>query len=615
MKLASGLIGWPNKLFRAWAYFVLGIGALLPVVAVNDYWFGGGAQTNHILHIILFAAFAALMADTFRRIDLHTDRRLLICAAIGGGLLAVTLVLGRSLYQTDTLSTLLNAEENGGFFLLDILGLAILFSVVLFRVFSFAARRTWPVGTKSPWFFGDSRRSLFLLWGALFLIWLPCYLAYYPGVYSYDALGQTLQALGASSYDRFQTTAHTFFMMLCFKFGMLFGDATAGLVAYALIQMLIMSFVFAMVVWLMAKMGVHLALRGMVALTFAFNPMNALFSFIPTKDVLFAAFFLLITVMLADAVRRPAVFFGSLWRQIVFGVILVLACLFRNNAVYALALFAPFFVYVFRKHVKRALLVMGSFLLCFVLMYGPVYTLLGVEGSDPKEALSVPLLQVGAVASRHEYELTDEDWERITEIIPYEVAINNYNPRYADPIKDHFDTAAFLEQPGRYAALWFSLFTRYPGEFVDAFLNLNLGYWYPDCEHPDAYTHRVYIESNMREFDYFPVERSPILPALQPSYEYFAQGGAAQDIPIVAQISSIGFPVWFLIMALLFCIGRRHRRVGLIFLPGLLIWLTYMAGPVSNVRYIYCLFATLPVYLAICLQSGHFQGEKHEKPA
>jgi len=141
---------------------------------------------------------------------------------------------------------------------------------------------------------------------------------------------------------------------------------------------------------------------------------------------------------------------------------------------------------------------------------------------------------------------------------------------------------------------------------VSAFLTLNLNYWYPDSDFIDKYSERMYIESYVWDYNFFKVERKSVLPGLLESYEKFASGAAPSEIPVFSVVFNIGFPVWFLIIGIIVCHVRKNKRLALCLWPGLLVWFTFMLGPVSNVRYIYYLFALLPVYTVLLLFSDKF---------
>lgn len=586
--------------------------SFIPLLSINTYIFDNEAvlYKNSILNIFLYIMIALLIFKSYKISD-----NLLSKKSSGAALLlSIVLVCGNSVYKTNTLRLVFgsfNAFINSlaifiGFFIL------IYFAIKLGLYYISRLKIQSPL--VNEWkLFGASWQSLLFIWGLIFLCWLPCYLAYFPGTYSYDIVGQTFQALGFNPFDRFQTTAHTFFFKICIDIGRLFGGAKAGLITYSILQMLILSFSFSFAILYMAKIKIHYGLRLLAFIYFAFNPLNAIFSFVTTKDVLFTAFFVIATIMLIDVVKNTDRFFNSLFRRIALCAVMVLCCLFRHNAFLAFVLFFISFMLIYREHLKIALQTFIIFVLSFSLIMGPIYTLLGVEGGNVKEVLSVPMQQIANVAKNHAGSLKTNEREAIAEIINYEEAIKVYNPRYADPVKDDFNTPKFCENPFKYIKLWLSLFIQYPGEYIDSLLSLNLGYWYPDSVHPDEYSNRIYIETYVRDVNEFKVQRESFFPKLLEQYEKFASGTAMQELPIISLFFSIGFPVWFILSCILILSVKKKGKLKLIFMPALFMWLTFILGPVSNLRYIYYAIACYPIYMAIVLQPELVHEDKSYK--
>ena len=128
---------------------------------------------------------------------------------------------------------------------------------------------------------------------------------------------------------------------------------------------------------------------------------------------------------------------------------------------------------------------------------------------------------------------------------------------------------------------------------------MNLGYWFPDCEHPDEFSKRTYVETHIYNSKDFPLERDSKIPWLLNFYQEFALNDAQQKIPVIALFFSIGIPVWIIFICIIFCFVKKQKNMIAIFLPALFLWLTHMAGPVSNVRYIYPIIAAYPIYAAV----------------
>jgi len=595
------MTGKSRILYKTASYILLLLAAFAGLFALNFYYLDETRLSRSILNLFAYPLVVMLLNRALRPMYACFKKYAFIVAA----LLSVMLVLGKNLYADNNLDGIIGSAEGFVLNFLCLCGFFLLLSAVLCIVFYYLSRvkiGDFELGR----FFCGNKRSFFILWGVIFVSWIPCLLAYWPGIYSYDMGGQTLQALGTHPIDRFQTTAHTLFFRLCMKIGFNFGGPNAVVATYSILQMALLSAAFAFVLWYLARIKINAILRGVLLAAVALNPMNALMSITETKDVFFAMFYMLFIVCILDLLRNPRRFFGSYLRMGGTCALVVMACLFRINAAFALIIFFAVMLIVLRKHYIRILGMAAVSLTAFVLIYGPVYTLFGVEGANGKEMLSVPMQQIASVLNEHQYELSDEEIAVIADIMDITTAGERFNPRYADPVKDHFNITNFNADVSRYAKLWAGLLARYPDHYVSAFLTLNLNYWYPDSDFIDPYSHRMYIESYIWDYDFFKVERQSMLPGLLESYEKFASGAVPSEIPVFSVIFNIGFPVWFLIIGILVCYVRKNRRLALCLWPGLLVWFTFMLGPVSNVRYIYYLFALLPVYTVVLLCSDKF---------
>lgn len=595
--------------------------AFFALVGLNLYYFDGGQLfSNSLLNLLLFVLLFLLIDKAFQITDKSLHRLSLTYSL----LLSLGMTVGKAIYVSNDAYYIFRDGDILGRYLFTFCGLSILFYFALKLILNIITPRALaPEASPCRYFFADTKQGLLLCWAFIFLCWVPCYLAYYPGIYSYDIMGQTNQALGISEFNRFQAIGHTFFVTLCYKIGTLFGgeidadplfpDATAQLVAYSIIQMLIVSFVFALAVWYLSKRKVRVGLRVLALLYFALNPIHAILSFTPTKDVLLTSFFIILFILLAELIRDPDRFFGSWVRQVALIADLVLLCFFRNNSLYALVLFFPFLIFVYRKKCGLKILRTAVIFVCaYLIINGPILNAVGVKPGNVKEALSVPIQQIACTVKFKGDELTSEEKASIAEILDYENLAETYNPRFTDPVKDDFNTEQFKTDPVKYAKLWASLFVQYPQEYLSAFLTLNVNYWYPDSAFPDPYSQRIYIETYVNQQKAFPIERDSKLPALYDFYELFADGQMMQTIPLVSVFFSISTPIWLMLLCMIILAAKKKNKLLLLFLPALFMWVTFIAGPVSNLRYIYPIIAAYPLYLALITSPDQFLPASNE---
>ena len=436
--------------------------------------------------------------------------------------------------------------------------------------------------------FFDHKLAPLYIGGIIFVVFLIAYLSYYPGVISYDMHMQYSQAAGWLSLSSFHPVLHTLLFRLCLWIG---GGVHGMIITYSLISMAFMSAVFSIVIWYLGRWKSQTWIRVSALLWVLLVPQNAVMSFVPAKDTIFAGFFVLFLCEVFEIVRNKNEHFSKLnvVRFVVFGSF---TCLFRNNSLYAFILFSVIFLFVFKQYYIRFATVFSiAVLVCYA-----IFPLSGVRGTDAHEILSLPAQQIAGAALQHEDELSYDTLNSVDKFFPKGVSF--YNPRYADPIKDQIaiDKNATL---GDFIGLWGSLLVKYPLEYMDAAAALNLGYWYPETEYPDQNSNRIYIETNVyRSFaEIHGFKQTPVLP-FKDLYESAVVNCDWQNVPVLKQLFGIGTPIFVCVFGILFCFVKHKRRKAFVFLLPACLWLTFMAGPVSNFRYIYPIFAAYPLLLA-----------------
>ena len=581
---------------------VCALQALCLVGAFNRYFFRDTAfsafndrpfHTSSILNVFVFAAGWLLFSRAW-----EADRRTRRFSALYGVLTAGAMVLGRSLYLTDRLASAFVPAENLLSSLVIFVGFASLIAAVCAVLLPLLKDERFPAGPE-----GKSRFLIF--WGVIFLAWLPALLAYWPGLHVYDAWTQTPQALGPlTGYSRLHPPLHTAFWTLCIRAGRTCG--VNPLTLYGLAQMLAVSAAFAHVTDTMRRMRVsRFAVLGALV-WFALNPALAIFSLAMTKDVLFGAALLLLFLKSVLLVRDPGGFLHD--ARAVTGFVLcgALTLLLRNNALYMLLLAAPFFLIVLHRHIGRVALLLALTLGLFWVVNGPVYDALGIQPAWETEALCVPLSQMANTVLNDRETLDGGELEAIDRYFPTERIGEIYNPRFADYIKHNFDKQAYYSDRGAFFRLWLSLLPRHADSYLCAFLDLNLPYWYPDAATVDYWSGRAYVEVENTGTDAFSVERDSRLPLLLRFYDRVADFSAFENRPLLNTLFSIATPLWLL----LFCaavLGWKKRWSLLLPLTlPFFLWATYMAGPVSNFRYMEPLITMYPLWISMALQPGRW---------
>ena len=577
----------------------------------------------------------------------------IVLCCIFSFLCSILLVVGRTVYRTNSLHTLWDTPGRLAATLVAILGVAAAAAAIsalsflvldkLTVIFSpRSERRPGRHTTRDNYESGSPeaitsrkpsrvkkhpRRKLFLIfWLLAFASWIPAFLAYYPGITAYDTYPQSRQALeGLSGMNKYHPPLHTIFWALCIRAGaVLHIDAT---VIYGLLQMLMLSFAFAVMLCYMVRRRYHPFVILCSALFVMLNPVIAIFSLEMVKDSGVAIFIILVTVRLAelsDAVWMKKRAFSSggpsagFWLSLT--ILTTVLCLLRNNAVYAVILSLPFMVILSRGYRFCVLAAFVTALVAFAVINGPVYHALGIQEGNSREMLSVPIQQITTVVVNHGFEagagsshddesqsaedaanpapLTAQDYEAIGRFLPCDKLPEAYNPRFADYAKNSFDSQYFDTHKKEFVKIWLDLFTRYPEDYWSAFLDLNIQLWYPGSTAVDPYAEREYIETGLYESEYSGV-RAERFPRLLAFYENVADYSSWMDTPVLSALFAFWTPVWLFVTAFFVLAAKGRLEKSLILFIPFFLWFTYLAGPVSCTRYVFPMMVLYPMIVSV----------------
>lgn len=510
-----------------------------------------------------------------------------------GSIFAFVQTLGNFVAQSQT-GYLVNGSEDVWNFLTSFLQTGI-WSVLLF-IFLYWVLEKGNLKIEEK----RSRGHFWKNWLMLLPLYIVCFLAYFPGSVSYDASYITWQALRIIGFDNHHPFLHTLLWTIFLAMEEKIGIQYLGVVLFTVLQLLFMTGVYAYILTWMEKRVIRTWQRTICMIYYIFNPVLQIFSLIIVKDVLFAGCFLLFQLFLIDfweAFRREE----NLKKPAVrISIMALLCCLFRNNMIYVILVY---FVVVLVLYKKRAIILskyISIAILVFYLLTEVVYPSVGVLKGSIKEMLSVPMSQIAAVYQFEPEKITEQEEALIRKYIP---DVEGYDCYFADRIKQNFNGDAVRENPQEFLQLWMELFEKSEGVYVRAFLALNLPYWYTDME-----SVKEYIETDNYSGDYF-IERTNWLPGAFEFYENVADKEAAfMNLPILKLLFSISMPIWIWLFFVLSMLKKGQKQKVVAILPGLLLWMTYLLGPVSNFRYIAPLIMAWPIWFILAV-SGKEKGE------
>lgn len=571
--------------------------SIILVISMNNY-LDNKDISNNFLNIILLVSSYNLYENNKTK-----NKKEKIIPFIFGLFFSTMFIIGNVIYKYNDITFMFSSIKT---LILAIISLIAFAKISGEITYSLCKRISKQSDKDSQWKIYKNKYILPILWIIIFISWIPSFLAYYPGISSYDAVWQTNQAMGGiKTYTKFHPPIHTMVWDICIKLGQEILHIEP-LIIYSIMQMLIISFVFARLIKLLIDKKVNNKLILLSILFLSVNPVISIFSMIMTKDALFGALFVLFIIEVVKLVKQPKQYIDKPINWISYCLIGALTGLFRNNAIYAIILYTPVVLIVFKKYWKKLTVLLIAPIVLYYFVNNVVYSSLGIAEGDPREMLSVPIQQISSVANKYDKDLPEKTKEEINKYVSYDKALTEYNPRFADPMKSTFQSSYAAANKKAFVHLWLELLLKYPNDYISSALTLNLPYWYFDANTNDEYSKSTYIETHMADITYYRVERQSKLPWLLEKLKKVANYKYFEEVPILSLIFSVAMPVWIILSTGVVLLYKKQYKQIIILLPMLFLWLTYIAGPISIFRYVFPLFCLYPLLLSLMINGENY---------
>ncbi len=546
-------------------------------------------NTTNIFALLFFFSFFFLYQQSFA----ITDCKIKIVS----GILSVFYTVSFFLYKFD------DTMNEQGFFRIAVVitylvGFYILFSNITSLLYSKLINKTFLEKNTS---YTPKKPALvfFISMTIMLLGWLPYFLRNFPGDITTDSNNQLLQAVGLIPYSNAHPVAHTMFVKLFYGLGIIFfdGNQTLAVATYSVCQMILLSATFSYLILSLYKFKVRKGILACLVLLFAFTPYHAVYSITLWKDIWFGAIVLVFSTTIWQIFEHYSSENKKFpWLQAIFFLIFGLGlCLFRSNGLYAYLVLLPFLFLILRKKNTYIALLSVVVLVVAIIVKGPVMQSLNIPQSDTIESLSIPAQHI-ARAITDGAQLTDEQYDLLSQVVVIEEIPNRYTPHVSDPIKNlvretnnqvyiNKNKVAFLK-------LWIDIGLANPRSYINAQIDQTYGYWYPDVQY------WVYSpEFINRDMEF---EKDTKLP--EDAYQFYTNCMFAyQKVPFLGLLWSIGTFTWIALFSMGLCFLKKEKQFLVSYIPVLAVLATLIiATPVySEFRYAYSLFTTCPLLFII----------------
>lgn len=482
-------------------------------------------------------------------------------------------------------------------------------------IFSIIPEKRFDIGKKclSKYIdkFGDKKLFL-MIWGFIFVSWIPAFLILFPMVLSYDSMSQVGSALGEITNNH-HPVLHTWLIRIFMRLGdSLFSCYEYGIGLMSLLQMAILSYALARFVIVLKKRNVPIIFVTLTTLLSALWYTNACMSVTMVKDTLHAAFLILFVCHFVEIILNPAEYIGKKTNLIIFPIIVFLMCAFRNNGLH-IYLFCVGGLMLLRikqiKKVKTYIVLIVSMLipiLAFKIYTGPVFSALGIQQGEVREALCIPIQQMQRVAVNRANELTEEQ----NFLMDYYITDlswrewdpgRKYDPFFADPAKSCFTSSHYNDDPIAFWKFYFKTGEQFSKEYVAAFLSNTLGFWYPGYYEYTFVMYDNYPVERFQEIINVSLERKSLvsIPVLENIYKSLCSSKFWRETPVLRLFFVPGFLPWILACSLVMSWRKRGflTRVLPLFLPLIAQYGIMLLSPMSSFRYAWPFWLMLPLVL------------------
>lgn len=445
--------------------------------------------------------------------------------------------------------------------------------------------------------------------------WLTILIIKYPGIIYPDTLNQIIQSFGDRPFNKMNPLFHTLLIKLIYDIVLSFTtDINIATFLVGLIQLIICALIYAYICKYIYKRTNNIYFYLCSLLFYGFISYNVFYNISISKDAMYTVFTVLFVCMIDNLCLEP-----SNNNIILFIITGILLSLLRNNGFYT------FIVVVIIVHVlclkfnfKKLTITTIATLVLVGIIRGPIYnaTLSTLNSNYKGDYYTpsttafrdsfitvVPFQQIANVVV-HERELNEKEEWLIEEYIPLDEVKEAYNPILVDTLFEHIKHTC---KPSRldinkieYLKLWVELFLKYPLDYLEAYVNMNKYYFYPNKYVENMYYTSIYPNEYGIEY----TNNNKIL-----VNKVEAIYNEQRNITLVSSVFSPGTIVFILMIGLYYCLLKKNKTTFISMFHLLVNFLILMAFVPLNdeFRYIYPVVACLPLIITQTISNTEYK--------
>lgn len=447
------------------------------------------------------------------------------------------------------------------------------------------------------------------------LSWLVVLIIKYPGIIYPDTLNQIIQSFGDRPLNNMNPLFHTLLIKTFYDISLSFtNNINVATFIVSLVQLVFCTCIYAYVCKYIYKRTNNIYFYITTLLFYGYISYNVFYNVSISKDAMYTVFTALFICMIDNLCNEP-----SNKNIILFVITGILYSLLRNNGFYSLIVVTfVIIVLCIKFNFKKITITIILTLILTSVIRGPIYSAIIVSSNkqyvennpnikSPSFVGSflfvVPFQQIANVVV-HDRELNEKEEWLIEEYIPFERIKEVYNPILIDPLYSEIEKYC---KPTRlnipkieYFKLWVELFLKYPLDYLEAYVNMNKYYFYPNKYIENMYYTSIYPnEYGIKYID----NNETLVNKIQTSYSN------QKKIPLVSSLFSPGTVVFILLIGLYYCLLKKNKTSFISMFHLLVNFLILMAFVPLNdeFRYIYPVVACLPLIITQTISNNEYK--------
>lgn len=368
---------------------------------------------------------------------------------------------------------------------------------------------------------------------------------------------------------------HTYLLGFCLDLGKTILNDNFGLFIYTFIQSLFLSTSLAYTIKFMKDRNIKPKYLLLILLIYLLTPMYGFYSVSAVKDTLYTVFFIhLILITYEIVVEKEKKI--SPKKLIYLFITIILLSLFRQNGKYIIYVLLPILGIYSNKNRIKIIVTFIIFLLTIYSFDKILIPHLGISDGSIREALSVPFQQTARLATYHDEIIEQNDKEIIDKLLTYNTLKQRYNPELSDKVKNEYNKNATTKDLQSYFKVWWKYLLKEPGCYIDATLNNNYGYFYPNSTKWYIYYNYdpIITEDNLVDYHY---NKLDIIRKILISY-----GIIFPYIPVIGLLSNIGFGLFSILYIVASLIDKKKIHLIIILIPLIITILFCLVGPANT---------------------------------